>query len=77
MNEMDDKLQKASKGKISSYLNKCVNLKDTTRVIPLDDMGRKALKVYFRKHPVPQQDSQLLSIIEAYLHMCKTRREKG
>lgn len=49
---MEDKLQKAIKGRINNYVNKCTNLKDNSRVIPLDDIGRKALKAYFRKHKV-------------------------
>ena len=65
------------KGRISHYVSKCTNLKDQSKVIPLDDIGRKALKTYFRKNKVPEQDKKLLSIIEAYLFMCKTRREKG
>lgn len=77
MNEMEDKLHKAMRSKLNNYVSKCTNLKDQSRVIPLDDIGRKALKTYFRKNKVPEQDSKLLSIIEAYLYMCKCRREKG
>lgn len=77
MNEMEDKLHKAMRPKLNNYVSKCTNLKDQSRVIPLDDIGRKALKTYFRKNKVPEQDSKLLSIIEAYLYMCKCRREKG
>ena len=74
---MEDKLQKAMKGRINNYINKCANLKDQSKVIPLDDIGRKALKTFFKKNKVPQQDTKFLSIIEAYLFMCKVRREKG
>jgi hypothetical protein len=79
MNEMEEKLHKAMKSKLNTYVTKCANLKDQNRVIPLDDIGRKALKAYFRKNKdkVPPQDSKFLSIIEAYLFMCKCRREKG
>ena len=77
MNEMEEKLQRAVKGRISSYITKCTNLKDQSRIIPLDDIGRKALKAYFKKNQVPEQHSKMLSIIEAYLYMCKCRREKG
>jgi len=49
---MEDKLQKVMKNRISNYINKCTNLKDNSRVIPLDDLGRKALKAYFRKNKV-------------------------
>ena len=63
MNEMEDRLQKVMKTKISNYTNKCANLKDHSRVIPLDDLGRKALKAYFRKNKVQEQDTKLLSII--------------
>jgi site-specific recombinase XerD len=67
------------KSKLNTYVTKCSNLKDHKRVIPLDDIGRKALKAYFKKNKdkVPERDSKLLSIIEAYLFMCKCRREKG
>ena len=74
---MEDKLHKAIKGRITTYIGKCSNLKDHSKVIPLDDMGRKALKTYFRKNKVPEMDTKLLSVIEAYLFMCKCRREKG
>jgi hypothetical protein len=46
-------------------------------LIPLDDIGRKALKIYFKKNKVPEIDNKMLSIIETYLYMCKCRREKG
>ena len=77
MNEMEEKLFKSIKAKVNNYLNKCANLKDHSRIIPLDDIGRKALKTYFKKHKVPEADNKLLSIIDAYLFMCKCRREKG
>jgi hypothetical protein len=77
MNDMEEKLAKAVKGNLSNYLAKCANLKDHSRILPLDDIGRKALKTYFRSHPVPSTDVGLLSVIEAYLFMCRCRREKG
>lgn len=53
MNEMEEKLTKSIKNKLNNYLTKCSNLKDHSRIIPLDDIGRKALKTYFKRHPVP------------------------
>lgn len=41
------------KGKLNNYITKCSNLKDHSRVIPLDDIGRKALKAFFKKSKVP------------------------
>lgn len=46
-------MHKSIKTKVNNYLNKCANLKDHSRIIPLDDIGRKALKTYFKKHKVP------------------------
>lgn len=63
MNDMEDKLTKAVKSNLNNYLSKCANLKDHSRILPLDDIGRKALRTYFRKHPVPASDVSLLSII--------------
>ena len=62
---MEEKLHKAMKSKLNTYVTKCANLKDQNRVIPLDDIGRKALKAYFRKNKdkVSPQDSKFLSII--------------
>ena len=77
MNDMEDKLAKATKAHLNDYLTKCAALKDHSRILPLDDIGRKALRAYFRSHPVPAEDAALLSLIEAYLHMCRCRREKG
>jgi len=47
---MDEKLAKSVKNKLQQYLSKCSGLKDHSRIIPLDDIGRKALKTYFKKH---------------------------
>lgn len=77
MNDMEDKLAKATRANLTAYLAKCASLKDHSRILPLDDIGRKALRAYFRTHPVPPADARLLSVIDAYLHMCRTRREKG
>ena len=52
MNEMEQKLHKAIKGRINGYVNKCINIKDQSKVIALDDIGRKALKIYFKKNKV-------------------------
>lgn len=60
---MDEKLYKSIKGKLDSYIGKCKNLKDESKIIPLDDLGRKALKIYFKKNKVPELDIKLLSII--------------
>lgn len=77
MNDMEDKLAKSVKNNLNNYIDKCTNLKDHSRILPLDDIGRKALRTYFSSHPVPTIDAALLSIIEAYLFMCRTRRERG
>ena len=71
---MEEKLFKSIKNKLNNYVNKCSNLKDQSKIIPLDDLGRKALKIYFKKNKVPELDNKLLSIIETYLFMCKCRR---
>jgi hypothetical protein len=77
MNDMEDKLAKATRNNLNDYLAKCAAIKDHSRILPLDDIGRKALRAYFRSHTVPPEDAALLSLIEAYLHMCRCRREKG
>jgi hypothetical protein len=74
MNDMEDKLTKAMRNNLNSYLTKCATLKDHARILPLDDIGRKALRAYFRTHQVPPIDAALLSVIDAYLHMCRCRR---
>ena len=53
MNEMEDKLHKSMRSRLNNYIAKCTNLKDQSRVILLDDIGRKALKTYFKKNKVP------------------------
>jgi hypothetical protein len=63
MNEMDEKLNKSMKTKLNNYISKCTNLKDHSKMIPLDDIGRKALKNYFKRNKVPQEDTKMLSII--------------
>lgn len=63
MNEMEDKLHKSMREKLNNYITKCTNLKDQSRAIPLDDIGRKALKTYFKKNQIPEKDSKMLSII--------------
>ena len=51
------------KTKLNNYINKCSNLKDNSKMLPLDDIGRKALKNYFKKNKVPEEDTKMLSII--------------
>jgi hypothetical protein len=46
---MEERLQRSTKNKLQSFITKCFALKDQSKVIPLDDIGRKALKTYFRK----------------------------
>ena len=72
---MQEKLNKSIKNKIGNYINKCSSLKDHSKIIPLDDIGRKALKNYFKSQKnIPEIDRKFLSLIEAYIHMCKCRR---
>jgi t-SNARE complex subunit (syntaxin) len=64
MNDMDEKLSKAIRSRLDNYINKCSNLKDHSRIIPIDDIGRKALKAYFRRTPSASPlDAKLLSVI--------------
>jgi len=53
MNEMEERLTKSMKEKISHYVGRCTALKDPNRIITLDDMGRQALRSYFNKNTVP------------------------
>ena len=77
MSELDDKLGRKIKDKLTVYLNRCASLRDSNRAMLLDEIGRKALKDYFRKNPDNLHDSKMLSLIETYLYMCKVRRERG
>ena len=77
MSELDDKLVRKIKDKLTIYLNRCSSLRDSNRTMLLDEIGRKALKDYFRKNPGNINDSKMLSLIETYLYMCKVRRERG
>ena len=77
MTEMQERLLKATRNKLNHYIAKCAALKDHSRVLPLDDMGRKALRLYFHRHPPGTLDQKLLQLVEDYLLMCKCRREKG
>ena len=43
----------------------------------LDEIGRKALRQFFRKNQQDHTDIKMLSLIETYLYMCKMRRQKG
>lgn len=52
MNDMEEKLAKATRNHLNDYLAKCSAIKDHSRILPLDDIGRKALRAYFRSHPV-------------------------
>lgn len=79
MNELDEKLRKKLNFKVSSYLNKCLAIKDANRTMIVDEMGRKALRKYFKKmgSETAQEDAKILSMIDMYLYMCKVRSEKG
>ena len=76
MNELDEKLKKKLTDKVSSYLNKCLSIKDPNRTILLDEMGRKALRVHLKKigGESVKEDAKILSMIEMYLYMCRVRR---
>ena len=50
MNQLDDKLHKKIKDKLTTYSNRCLNIKDANRTMLLDQMGRKALRNYFKKN---------------------------
>jgi hypothetical protein len=50
MNELDEKLHKKIKDKLTFYTNRCMNIKEPHKTMLLDEMGRKALRVYFKKY---------------------------
>lgn len=70
---------KKMKERLGGYLAKCHSLKDSARSVLLEEMGRKALREYFKKGYEEGMlgDVKMLSVIETYLYMCKVRREKG
>lgn len=77
MNELDEKLHKKIKDKLTFYTNRCMNIKEPHKTMLLDEMGRKALRVYFKKFSQEEgikDDAKVLSIIETYLYMCRVRR---
>lgn len=77
MSELDDKLARKIKDKLNVYLNRCSSLRESNRAMLLDEIGRKALREYFKKNNNSHEDIKMLSLIETYLYMCKVRREKG
>lgn len=77
MSELDDKLARKIKDKLTVYLNRCSSLRESNRAMLLDEIGRKALREYFKKNNNSHEDIKMLSLIETYLYMCKVRREKG
>lgn len=80
MNQLDEKLEKKIKDKLAVYTNKCMNVKDPNKTMLLDEMGRKALRNYFKKNTElseVKEDVKILSVIEMYLYMCQVRRQKG
>lgn len=56
-------MTKSIKEKVSVYYNKCLSLKEQSRIILLDEIGRKALKSYLKKNKAPEIDYKMLSII--------------
>lgn len=54
-----------------------MNVKDPKKTMLLDEMGRKALRNYFKKNielDEVKEDVKILSVIEMYLYMCQVRR---
>lgn len=50
MSELDDKLARKIKDKLNVYLNRCSSLRESNRAMLLDEIGRKALREYFKKN---------------------------
>ena len=66
MNELDDKMNKKIKDKLNIYCTRCSSLRENGRSMLLDEIGRKSLREYFKKHQEDHKDHtdiKMLSLI--------------